>query len=94
MKELTLQELKTIEFDILKMFDTFCRENNIRYFLVQIYLQEIFGIPLELLRKPIIRQISSCFFCERLDFVIPRRISIESPFTKRLLLIPSASLIM
>lgn len=33
MKELTLQELKTIEFDILKMFDTFCRENNIRYFL-------------------------------------------------------------
>lgn len=33
MKELTLQELKEIEFDILKMFDTFCKENNIRYFL-------------------------------------------------------------
>ena len=34
MKELTLQELKEIEFDILKMFDAFCKENNIRYFLV------------------------------------------------------------
>ena len=33
MKELTLQELKEIEFDLLKVFDTFCRENNIRYFL-------------------------------------------------------------
>lgn len=33
MKELTLQELKEIEFDILKMFDAFCKENNIRYFL-------------------------------------------------------------
>lgn len=33
MKELTLQELKDIEFDILKMFDAFCKENNIRYFL-------------------------------------------------------------
>lgn len=33
MKELTLQELKEIEFDILKMFDVFCKENNIRYFL-------------------------------------------------------------
>lgn len=33
MKELTLQELKEIEFDILKMFDTFCKENNIRYYL-------------------------------------------------------------
>lgn len=33
MKELTLQELKKIEFDILKMFDAFCKENNIRYFL-------------------------------------------------------------
>jgi len=32
MKELTLQELKDIEFDILKMFDAFCKENNIRYF--------------------------------------------------------------
>ena len=33
MKELSLQELKEIEFDILKMFDDFCKENNIRYFL-------------------------------------------------------------
>ena len=33
MKELTLQELKEIEFDILKVFDDFCKENNIRYFL-------------------------------------------------------------
>lgn len=33
MKELTLQELKEIEFDLLKVFDAFCRENNIRYFL-------------------------------------------------------------
>lgn len=33
MKELTLQELKEIEFDILKIFDAFCKENNIRYFL-------------------------------------------------------------
>ena len=33
MKELTLQELKDIEFDILKMFDAFCKENNLRYFL-------------------------------------------------------------
>lgn len=33
MKELTLQELKEIELDILKMFDAFCKENNIRYFL-------------------------------------------------------------
>lgn len=33
MKELTLQELKEIEFDILKMFDSFCKENGIRYFL-------------------------------------------------------------
>ena len=33
MKELTLQELKDIEFDMLKMFDAFCKENNIRYFL-------------------------------------------------------------
>ena len=32
MKELTLQELKDIEFEILKVFDTFCKENNIRYF--------------------------------------------------------------
>lgn len=33
MKELTLQELKEIEFNILKVFDTFCKENNIRYYL-------------------------------------------------------------
>lgn len=33
MKELTLQELKEIEFDILKMFDAFCKENNIKYYL-------------------------------------------------------------
>lgn len=33
MKELTLQELKKIEFDILKMFDSFCKENNIKYYL-------------------------------------------------------------
>ena len=33
MKELTLQELKEIEFEILKMFDAFCKENNIRYYL-------------------------------------------------------------
>lgn len=33
MKELTLQELKDIEFNLLKVFDEFCKENNIRYFL-------------------------------------------------------------
>lgn len=33
MKELDLQELKSIEFDALKMFDAFCKENNIKYFL-------------------------------------------------------------
>ena len=33
MKELTLQELKRIEFEILEKFDAFCKENNIRYFL-------------------------------------------------------------
>jgi len=33
MKELTLQELKDIEFDILKTFDAFCKENNIKYYL-------------------------------------------------------------
>ena len=32
MKELSLQELKDIEFDILKVFDAFCKENNIRYY--------------------------------------------------------------
>ena len=33
MKELSLEELKVIELDILKMFHTFCIEHNIRYFL-------------------------------------------------------------
>ena len=33
MKELSLQELKDIEFDMLKVFDAFCKENNIKYFL-------------------------------------------------------------
>ena len=33
MKELTLQELKDIELDILKVFDAFCKEHNIRYYL-------------------------------------------------------------
>jgi len=33
MKELSLQELKEIEFDILKKFDAFCKENNITYYL-------------------------------------------------------------
>lgn len=33
MKELSLQEMKEIEFDILKTFHSFCIENNIRYFL-------------------------------------------------------------
>lgn len=33
MKELTLEELKEIEFELLKMFDAFCKENNIKYYL-------------------------------------------------------------
>ena len=33
MKELTLQELKEVEFEILKVFDAFCKENNITYYL-------------------------------------------------------------
>lgn len=33
MKELSLEELKRIEFDILKHFDAFCKEHNIRYYL-------------------------------------------------------------
>lgn len=33
MKELTLQEVKEIELEILKTFDTFCKEHNIRYYL-------------------------------------------------------------
>ncbi len=33
MNKLTLDELKRIEFDILKHFDAFCKEHNIRYYL-------------------------------------------------------------
>lgn len=33
MKELSLDELKAIEFEILVFFDGFCKEHNIRYFL-------------------------------------------------------------
>lgn len=33
MKELSLQELKETELEILKLFDAFCKENNITYFL-------------------------------------------------------------
>ena len=33
MKELSLDELKIIELDILKMFHAFCVKNNIRYYL-------------------------------------------------------------
>ncbi len=33
MRELSLQEIKEIELDILKVFHSFCVENNIRYFL-------------------------------------------------------------
>lgn len=33
MQELTLQEIKQIELEILKTFHAFCEENNIRYFL-------------------------------------------------------------
>ena len=33
MKELSLQEMKEIEFDILKELDSFCKKNNIRYFI-------------------------------------------------------------
>ena len=33
MKELSLQEIKQVELDILKMFHTFCVEQNIRYFI-------------------------------------------------------------
>ena len=33
MRELSLQELKEIELEILKVFDAFCKENNIRYYL-------------------------------------------------------------
>ena len=37
MKELTLQELKDIEFDILKKFDAFCKENNIKLIEIPYY---------------------------------------------------------
>lgn len=33
MKELSLQEIKEIELEILKVFHSFCVENNIRYFI-------------------------------------------------------------
>ena len=33
MKELSLQEIKQVELEILKEFNSFCEENNIRYFL-------------------------------------------------------------
>lgn len=33
MKELSLQELKNIEYNLLEVFDAFCKENGIRYFL-------------------------------------------------------------
>ena len=33
MKELSLQEIKQVELEILKEFHSFCEENNIRYFL-------------------------------------------------------------
>ena len=33
MEELTLQEIKRIEFDLLLRFDAFCKEHHIRYFL-------------------------------------------------------------
>ena len=33
MKELSLQEIKEIEIELLKTFDAFCKENGIKYFL-------------------------------------------------------------
>ncbi len=33
MKQLSLQEIKQVEFDLLKKFDVFCKENHINYFL-------------------------------------------------------------
>lgn len=33
MEELTLSQIKQIEFDILKHFDEFCKQNDIKYFL-------------------------------------------------------------
>ena len=33
MKELDIQDIKSISFEMLKHFDSFCRENNIHYYL-------------------------------------------------------------
>ena len=33
MKELTLNEIKAIELELLCVFDSFCKHNNINYFL-------------------------------------------------------------
>lgn len=33
MRELTLDEMKEIEFEVLRELDSFCRKNNIRYFI-------------------------------------------------------------
>lgn len=33
MKQLTLDEIKQVEFQLLQTFDAFCKQNNIRYFL-------------------------------------------------------------
>ena len=33
MKELTLQEIKSVELEILSMFDEFCKKNSIKYFI-------------------------------------------------------------
>ena len=33
MKELSLEEIKKIEFELLKIFDSFCKENHIQYFI-------------------------------------------------------------
>ena len=33
MRQITLQEIKDIQLDILKDVDSFCEKNNIRYYL-------------------------------------------------------------
>lgn len=33
MKQLSLKEIKETEFRLLKIFDSFCKENKIKYFL-------------------------------------------------------------
>ena len=33
MKELSLKEIKAVEFELLTVFDSFCKKHNIRYFL-------------------------------------------------------------